>query len=265
LEQISLGITGDYKDLAIKLADSIKVSKKVKNMDDILEIDIYMDDNKKEDIKIFICLELTNMIVNVVKNNILKKIVNKSYKDIYITELDDIYKYSLNLFNEKETFIREILFNRIYEYLASSDYININGFVKFRLRDFMDYIIQIKDRGLEEYLLQKDYSEFIELLKYFVDVQQEKVDILKLYIEREGTFRLCDKYDQDLENNYTKDIFNLALKENMNYEDFLISILITLCPKEIWIWDNLENNVSKEIIQTIKAIFEGRVKVNYRA
>ncbi|SHH29092.1 putative sporulation protein YtxC [Tepidibacter thalassicus] len=264
MDHISLGVTGEYKDLAIKLVNSIKASKKVKNMHDTLEIDIFMDDNKKEETKIFICWELTNIIINTVKNKVLKEMINRSYKDMYITEIDDIYEYSLNLFKEREVSIRDILFKRIYEYLSSNDYINVNGFVKFRLRDFMDYIIQIKDRGLEEYLLQKDYSEFIQLLKYFVDLQEEKIDILKLYIEKNGTFKICDKYDRDLESSYTKDIFNLALKENMNYEDFLISVLITLSPREILIYDRLENNVSKEIIQTIESIFEGRVKVNYR-
>ena len=57
----------------------------------------------------------------------------------------------------------------------------------------------------------------------------------------------------------------MALKENMNYEDFLISTLITICPKQIIIQDSMETNVSKEIIETIKAIFEDKVHVIYRA
>ena len=153
----------------------------------------------------------------------------------------------------------------MYTYLSDNDYLNINGFIKFRLRDFMDYIIELKDRGFEEYLIEKDYNEFINLLKYFVDVQEEKIDVLKLYIEKDGSFKLYDKNDMNLEENYLEDIFNIALKENMNEEDFLISSLITLCPKQIYIQDNLENNASKEIIQTINAIFEGRVTVGYRA
>ena len=47
----------------------------------------------------------------------------------------------------------------------------------------------------------------------------------------------------------------MVIKENLNYEDFLISTLLHLCPKKIEILDSLNNNSSKEIIETIKSIF----------
>ncbi len=265
MKHISLGIMGEYKDLGIQLGNSVGIRKEIKNLDQLLEVDLFVEDPKKEDLKLSLCSELTNMIMNIIKDKVLKKIVQESYKEVYTNELENIYTCSLDLFNEKEKLIQDILFNRIYEYLVNNDYMNINGFLKFRLRDFMEYIIEIKDRGLEDYLVQKDYNEFIELLKYFVQIQEEKIDILKIYIEKNGNFRLCDKHDQALENNYTKDIISLALRENMNYEDFLISALITICPKEIWVYDYLENNMSNEMIRTIEAIFENKVKINYRA
>ncbi|HBG0360802.1 TPA: hypothetical protein KPE04_003659, partial [Clostridioides difficile] len=48
---------------------------------------------------------------------------------------------------------------------------------------------------------------------------------------------------------------------NLNYEDFLISTLLTLCPKKIEILDLLNNNCSKEIIDTVEAIFENKVSI----
>ena len=260
MEHIYLGISNDYKDLA----DVIKLNKSINELEGLIEIDIpvYQD---KQQTKLLICSQLTNFMINTVKNKILKEVVDRSYRNTYLSEIDNIYKCSLDLFNNREKEIKQILFDRMYTYLSDNDYLNINGFIKFRLRDFMDYIIELKDRGFEEYLIEKDYNEFINLLKYFVDVQEEKIDVLKLYIEKDGSFKLYDKNDMNLEETYIEDIFNIALKENMNEEDFLISSLITLCPKQIYIQDNLENNVSKEIIQTINAIFEGRVTVGYRA
>ncbi|CAH2212342.1 putative sporulation protein YtxC [Tepidibacter aestuarii] len=260
MEHICLGISNDYKELA----NVIKLNKNVSQLKGLIEIDIPVDEDKQQT-KLLICSQLTNFIINTVKNKVLKEVVNTSYRNTYLSEVDNIYKCSLGLFNSKEKEIKQILFNRMYTYLSDNDYLNINGFIKFRLRDFMDYVLELKDRGFEEYLIEKDYNEFINLLKYFVDVQEEKIDILKLYIEKDGTFKLYDKHDRNLEENYIEDIFNIALKQNMNEEDFLISALITLCPKQIYIQDNLENNVSKEIIETINAIFEGRVTIGYRA
>ena len=52
---------------------------------------------------------------------------------------------------------------------------------------------------------------------------------------------------------------NIMIKENLNYEDFLMSNLLTLCPGKIEIIDSLNNNSSKEIIEIIKSIFGDKV------
>ena len=74
----------------------------------------------------------------------------------------------------------------------------------------MNYIVEIRDRGLEEYLLEKDYTEFIGLLKYFVEVQEEKADIIKIFMESDGNFKICDENDKPLENNYTIDVMSFG-------------------------------------------------------
>uniref|UniRef100_UPI001C01DAF2 sporulation protein YtxC n=1 Tax=Clostridioides difficile TaxID=1496 RepID=UPI001C01DAF2 len=78
------------------------------------------------------------------------------------------------------------------------------------------------------------------VLKYFIDTQEEKIDLLKVDDE---------------------EIINMVIRENLNYEDFLISTLLTLCPKKIEILDLLNNNCSKEIIDTVEAIFENKVSI----
>ncbi|OPJ55767.1 putative sporulation protein YtxC [Alkalithermobacter paradoxus] len=265
MKYISLGMMGEYKDFGTSFVNYEGIEKQIRKNDELTEIDILVDDEDKESCKTAICYQLTDMITDIVKNKILKKVVDRSYKDIYLNEINNIYEHSLQIFSEKEVLIKDMIFTRLQEYLSTNDYININGFLRFRLKDFVDYVIEISDRGLEKYLVERDYKEFIQLLKYFVEIQEEKEDILKIHIEKEGIFKLYDKYNRPLENNYTKDIISLALRENMNYEDFLISALITICPREIWICDEMKNNTSKEIIDTIEAIFDNKVKVDYES
>ncbi|WP_270659369.1 sporulation protein YtxC, partial [Paraclostridium bifermentans] len=57
-----------------------------------------------------------------------------------------------------------------------------------------------------------------------------------------------------------EELINMFIKENLNYEDFLISTLLSLCPNHIIIYDSLQTNSSREIIDTIKAIFEEKVE-----
>ncbi|MVO71815.1 hypothetical protein GOD95_10215, partial [Paeniclostridium sordellii] len=56
------------------------------------------------------------------------------------------------------------------------------------------------------------------------------------------------------------ELMDMFIKENLNYEDFLISTLLSLCPNHIIIYDSLKTNSSREMVDTIKAIFENRVE-----
>jgi hypothetical protein len=53
----------------------------------------------------------------------------------------------------------------------------------------------------------------------------------------------------------------LVIEENMNYEDYLISTLLAICPKKIEILDSLNNELSQLAIKTIQSIFEDKVSV----
>ena len=56
----------------------------------------------------------------------------------------------------------------------------------------------------------------------------------------------------------------MAIKEDLNYEDFLISTLLTLCPKKVQILDLLNDESSKLVIETIKSIFGDRVSIIFK-
>jgi putative sporulation protein YtxC len=128
------------------------------------------------------------------------------------------------------------------------------------MKELMGYISNICEDALEEYLIEKDYDEFISVLRYFINVQETKIDILKVYIRKDNSFILYDKNDNIIENENDEELINMFIKENLNYEDFLISTLLSLCPNHIIIYDSLKTNSSREIIDTIKAIFEEKVE-----
>ena len=70
---------------------------------------------------------------------------------------------------------------------------------------------------------------------------------------------MYDGEGNKIDNIDDEEIINMVLKENLNYEDFLISTLLSLCPKKIQIMDSLNNDSSKLVIETIKSIFEDRI------
>lgn len=203
--------------------------------------------------------EITSLILDIMENKLLRKHVIKKYSDESVEEIKNIYACALNLFKEKEFIIRQSLNEKIYDYILNEDYINIEGFVKFRMKEFNNYVSMIVDLAWEEYFIKKDQDEFINVLKYFVDIQQEKLELLRIHIKEDNSFILYDEKGKKIDSINDEEIMSMIIEENLNYEDFLMSNLLTLCPAKIEIIDSLNNDSSKEIIDVIKSIFGEKV------
>lgn len=237
-----------------------KLNKQLKYNNDDIDVVINIEENDKLDIE-EVSEEITSLIVSIMENTLLKEYVLKHYNDVSYEDRESIYVYALNLFKEKEGLIRDSVHIKVHNYIKSNDYINIDGFLKFRIKEFAKYIPTISDRAVEEFIIKKDQDEFVNVLKYFINMQQERIDYLKIHIVDENCIILLDKDGNRIERIEDEEIMNMVIQENLNYEDFLISTLLTLCPKKIEILDSLNNNSSKEIIETIDSIFDERVTV----
>ena len=77
-------------------------------------------------------------------------------------------------------------------------------------------------------------------------MQEEKIDMLRIHIMSDNSFVLYDEYGNKIRYIDDENIVNMAIKEDLNYEDFLISTLLTLCPKEIQILDELKSDSSRD-------------------
>lgn len=262
-KDIHLSLEQQDKISAMEFLNSTKLKKELTYNDDYINVVITSEDmdivHNEE-----IAKEITNLIINIMKDKLLKEYILKEYKDTYTEDYEYIYMYSLDLFNEKENIIKKSVYTKVYNYILNNDYINIEGFVKFRMKEFSKYLSDVADVALEEYLIKKDQDEFISVLKYFIDIQEEKLNLLKVHIKRDNTFALYDEIGNKIDNIDDEELINMVIKENLNYEDFLISTLLTLCPKKIEIIDSLNNNSSIEIIDTIKSIFGERVSSIYQ-
>lgn len=258
-KEIYLSLLPKYELAVNQFVKQTKFSNIINYNDDVIEIKISTKDRTDETV-LEISREITDILMQVIKEVILKEYIQKSYGDKYNQEIEKIYLKSLEVFKSKDLLLREIIFCRMNNYILNNDHIDVDGFVKFRMKELMGYIANICEDALEEYLIEKDYDEFISVLRYFINVQETKIDTLKVYIRKDNSFILYDKNDNIIENENDEELINMFIKENLNYEDFLISTLLSLCPNHIIIYDSLQTNSSREIIETIKAIFEEKVE-----
>jgi putative sporulation protein YtxC len=165
---------------------------------------------------------------------------------------DDFLLYRLN---RKSKILHQVL-----DYLSLNSRINIDGFVKFRLRDYADDLRQVLEQAVDEYMLEKEYREFIMLLKYFVDIQEPRVEKIHVLLVPSGSFQLYDEKNKVITNEFLEGFIIEMIDNQINYEDLLISALITIAPREV-ILHIPEPEKIATTVKTIQGVFGERAVI----
>ncbi|MCY9763064.1 putative sporulation protein YtxC [Paenibacillus alvei] len=144
-------------------------------------------------------------------------------------------------------------------YLEDHTDLNVEGFIQFRLRHYLSELREVVDYAIDEYVLERQYQEFIGLLKYFVFIQETKIPLAHLMHKGGHEFTLLDEDLQPLE---PKHVMNGMVVEMIDYdmemEDMIVSTLINVSPQNIIIHTREPDS---QVIKTIQQIFESRVHV----
>ncbi|MGH4118581.1 putative sporulation protein YtxC [Clostridium sp.] len=153
---------------------------------------------------------------------------------------------------------KNIVIDKITNCIEENNEINIRGFLTFRAKALRLDLECVVDKVVEEYMIEKEYDEFINLLKYFVEVQESKVDEVNIIIGKNGEYYLRDIEGNDLMENMIMELPGVKFDSEENQEELIISTIITNAPKKIIIHcvDHCKN---KELIQTINKVFVNRV------
>ncbi|MGE5676161.1 MAG: putative sporulation protein YtxC [Mycobacterium leprae] len=148
--------------------------------------------------------------------------------------------------------------HRLRDYLETSDELVMEGFITFRLRDYVEELEDAVDRAVDDFLMEREYREFVRLLKYFVDVQEPRMDHVHVLIRPGGSFKLVDDEGCAIKSEYLEEFVVEMVESEVNYEDLLISALITLAPRRVTVHTRTTGEWD-ESIETIKGVFGDRV------
>ena len=229
------------------------------------------DENMRATIMVYISNVIYNVIVEHYREKEMLHYINENYfflKHDEILDIDlainKILKGDQKICSDKDFYclnkINDIIEN-IKEFILENDYVNIEGFITFRMKNFLKDIECIIDKVVEDYMIEKEYNEFIKLLKYFVDIQDCKLEEVNIIVQKNGSYEVKDSKGLDIFKDFLNEITDAAEVGIINTEDIIISGLITNVPKKIKIY-NEEYCINKEFIQTIKSVFGERVETH---
>lgn len=151
--------------------------------------------------------------------------------------------------------------HRVLEYIDENNFIIIEGLITFYLPEYLKDVRFAVEMAFEEMRSEKEYNEFVRLLRHFVDTQPPRTYEVNLMIDKEHGFTLWDGSGTTIEDSYINGFFDEdILLEEVNLDDVLISILITIAPRWI-IMHNTAGSVETESVLMIKEVFKDRFKV----
>ena len=225
--------------------------------------------------------EKTKGIINLYMSNVLYRVIIKEYKNkemfqfltenYFFLKQDEIMEVEdeimkVLLFEESikaENLVycmnrMNSIIDKIKEFLEENSEININGFIRFRMKELREGIEEVINKVIENYMVEKEYKEFVKLLKYFVDIQESKIDEMHIIIKEDGNYLLKDKEGKNIFIDFMKELVESKIDTDAKMEDILISGLITNAPKKLVIHGK-ENCTNKEFLNTINNVFENRV------
>lgn len=178
---------------------------------------------------------------NIEKNDILDK-----FQNICLTDIEN--------FETKEN----ILFNTFYNFFKYNNKLYLKGFISFRLKKYIEELEKIIDDAVNQYLIEKEYTEFVSLLKLYVNSEESQTDLVHLIYHNEESVLL------DKDKNIIKTDINLLNAKflsdiTFSSSDMVLNTLLNIIPQKIYI--HLLDDEEDEFITTLELIFGDRISI----
>ncbi|QGT99723.1 hypothetical protein SYNTR_1130 [Candidatus Syntrophocurvum alkaliphilum] len=211
---------------------------------------------------------LAEYIAETWEKKLLWKEIIKNYKVISDQDKQIVYYKSLEflrLYNNNDSINLLLNFsrknkiaNKILKYIEDNDFLVIEGFINFCMQDYLTEIKFAIELAYEELRNEKEYNEFIKLLRYFVETQPPRVFEVNLFMKEDGLFYLWDGNGVKIEEKYIDYYLDDIIMNDTSLDDVLISILITISPQKIVLHNTSAIDYS-EPVEIIKKVFNEKI------
>ena len=205
---------------------------------------------------------LSCLVIDELEESFLKMILLKNYFYFNSTEMKHILELCYEIFSDDfNTYFdkkHNLLIDSFENYLITNKSIILTGFINFRIKNYMTILEDVVDEAVNSFVVEKEYLEFISLLKMYVNSQNSNCDVVHLIYNKNNSTLLGKDKNQI---NVSDDIFKAKYLSDISFSsnDYALNTLLTLVPKKIHI--HLIDNCIDEFIHTISLIFENRVEI----
>lgn len=201
---------------------------------------------------------ISNLITQFYETEIMKNLIFSNY--FYFTALEQ--KQILNLCiegssNDNLLEKTNLISTAVYEYIFENKTLNLDGFITFRAPEYINFLDSIVDLCVNKFVIDREYVEFINLLKLYINSKNSECDIIHLVYKKQESILLDENYSViEYDNSFAQAKFLSDVSFSSN--DYALNTLLTLLPEKLYIH---LIDIEDEFINTLKLIFDARVHI----
>lgn len=205
---------------------------------------------------------LSFLVIDELEEDFIKQLLLQNYFYFDSNERNQIINicFDINakdfstIFNKKF----KTLFDSFYSFLSTHNSLLLKGFTNFRIKSYFEILDEIISEGVNQFIIEKEYTEFISLLKLYINSQNTNCEVVHMiYSNSESVLLNENKEIITISNNSFKAKYLSDITFSSN--DYTLNSLLTLIPKKIYI-HLIDSNVD-EFINTIQSVFENRTYI----
>jgi len=137
--------------------------------------------------------------------------------------------------NYKRSQRKSRVWAKLSEYLEREDQIIVEGFITFRLKEYLEDLFDFVDHMVKEHLINREYREFLQLLRHFMSRQKYSLPVVNVHRDLQGCYRILNAQLEPIQGD-----LGVFLKQDtdafgLDVDDLVVSAIVTLAPNRI-VW-----------------------------
>ena len=205
---------------------------------------------------------LSLLVIDEFEESFFKSLLSKNYFYFDFNERNQILNlcFDINANDFSAIFDKkfQILFESFNSFLYENKTLILHGFINFRINQYFKVLDDIVSEAVNQFVIEKEYTEFISLLKLYINSQESNCDVVHMIYSNSESI-LLDNNKEII--TISNDNFNAKYLSDITFSsnDYTLNSLLTLLPKKIYI--HLINNNVDEFIHTIQSVFENKTHI----
>lgn len=199
---------------------------------------------------------LAYTVLDFYEPSIIKNLIDSNYFYFSNSERREIYNLCLNNvdFTGSIDMVSSIS-DSFFSYLSNEHSLILDGFINFRLQFYIKSLDSIVDMCVNKFIIDREYHEFISLLKLYISSSDCTCDVIHLIYKNEESV-LLDSSKKIISLDNSINSFKYLSDISFSSNDLALNTILSLLPRKLYI-----HIIDKEddFINTLKLIFDDRV------